>query len=81
MKRLILILALAGVAGCTAVPPAPYVAADRATLTAVRGYLGVTVKDHPEMGPAVSDLLTTWECRVRAAEQAQGGIAPAGGVK
>ena len=73
MKKLItvFVLSLSGLfVGCGATPTQPYIAADRATKTAVDQYLGITVKDHPELLQGVVDVQLSWELRLKSAESA-----------
>ena len=73
MKKLITIfvLSLSGLfVGCTVTPTQPYIAADRATKTAVDQYLGITATDHPELTQGVKDVQDSWELRLKSAESA-----------
>jgi len=71
MKKLMTIACLGLLFGCqSVVPSGAYVQADRSTKKAVEPMLGVTKQDHPELKDSIEDLLSSWEMRLKNAEQA-----------
>jgi hypothetical protein len=68
---LIAVLALAGLQlGCmghSVKPGDPYLRADRQTKNAVDPVLRLTAEDHPELKPAIDDIVESWELRLQKA--------------
>lgn len=64
------LLAIASLAGCGTVPK-QYVEADRATLEAVKPYMGKQIEVLTGDEKALAEgVMRTWESRVKAAEEA-----------